>query len=152
MLSKASGAEGMVGGQVSDMEGEGKSLSLQELEYIHINKTGRMLIYSVLAGAELSNADAETKSKLSKFAHHIGLAFQIRDDILDLEGTVDQIGKPVGSDTENDKSTYPSLLSLGGAKEELNRHIREAKQALSAAGLDSVLLNEITDLIGLRTS
>ncbi len=152
MLSNAAGAEGMVGGQVSDMEGEGKNLSLEELEYIHINKTGRMLVYSVLAGAEIANADAETKTKLSKFAHHIGLAFQIRDDILDLEGTVDQIGKPVGSDTENEKSTYPSLLSLSGAKQELDRHIRAAKQALSSTGLDSILLNEITDLIGLRTS
>ncbi|WP_121613953.1 polyprenyl synthetase family protein [Mesobacillus foraminis] len=152
MLSNAAGAEGMVGGQVSDMEGEGKNLSLEELEYIHINKTGRMLVYSVLAGAEIANADAETKTKLSNFAHHIGLAFQIRDDILDLEGTVDQIGKPVGSDTENEKSTYPSLLSLSGAKQELDRHIRAAKQALSSTGLDSILLNEITDLIGLRTS
>lgn len=152
MLSNASGAEGMVGGQVADMEGEGKILSLEELEYIHVNKTGRMLSYSVLAGAVLADADEETKRKLSLFAHHIGLAFQIRDDILDLEGTVDQIGKPVGSDTENEKNTYPSLLSLDGAKSELERHITKAKQALSATGLDSATLNEITDLICLRTS
>jgi geranylgeranyl diphosphate synthase, type II len=151
-LSEAAGAEGMVGGQVADMEGEGEKLTLKELEYIHINKTGRLLGYSVLAGAEMAQANESVKEKLSDFAHHIGLAFQIRDDILDLEGTEEQIGKPVGSDTENEKSTYPSLLSLEGAKKALTEHISQAKQALSTTGLDTTLLEYITDLIGLRNS
>ncbi|XKG63079.1 polyprenyl synthetase family protein [Mesobacillus maritimus] len=151
-LSKAAGAEGMVGGQVADMEGEGEKLTLKELEYIHINKTGRLLAYSVLAGAEIAQANQSVKDKLSQFAHHIGLAFQIRDDILDLEGTEEQIGKPIGSDTENEKNTYPSLLSLEGAKKALTEHISQAKQALSTTGLDTTLLEQITDLIGLRNS
>jgi geranylgeranyl diphosphate synthase, type II len=151
-LSEAAGAEGMVGGQVADMEGEGKKLTLKELEYIHINKTGRLLAYSVLAGAEIAQADQSVKGKLSKFAHHIGLAFQIRDDILDLEGTEEVVGKPIGSDTENDKSTYPSLLSLKGAKKALTEHISLAKQSLTTTGLDTTLLEQITDLIGLRNS
>jgi geranylgeranyl diphosphate synthase, type II len=151
-LSEAAGAEGMVGGQVADMEGEGKKLTLKELEYIHVNKTGRLFAYSVLAGAEIAQANQSVKEKLSEFAHHIGLAFQIRDDILDLEGTEEQIGKPVGSDTENEKSTYPSLLSLEGAKQALAEHISQAKQALSTTGLDTTLLEQITDLIGLRNS
>ena len=151
-LSEAAGAEGMVGGQVADMEGEGKKLTLNELEYIHINKTGRLLAYSVLAGAEIAQADNSVKEKLSKFAHHIGLAFQIRDDILDLEGTEEVVGKPIGSDTGNDKNTYPSLLSLDGAKKALTEHINLAKQSLTTTGLDTILLEQITDLIGLRNS
>ncbi len=151
-LAEAAGAEGMVGGQVADMEGEGKKLTIQELEYIHINKTGRLLAFSILAGAELAHADQTVKEKLYEFAHHIGLAFQIRDDILDIEGTEENIGKPIGSDTENEKSTYPSLLSLEGAKKALTDHICKAKQVLSTTGLDTTLLEEITDLIGLRNS
>ncbi|WP_246629048.1 polyprenyl synthetase family protein [Mesobacillus maritimus] len=151
-LSEAAGAEGMVGGQVADMEGEGKKLTLKELEYIHINKTGRLLAYSVLAGAEIAQADRSVKEKLSKFAHHIGLAFQIRDDILDLEGTEEVVGKPIGSDTGNDKNTYPSLLSLDGAKKALTEHIELAKQSLTTTELDTTLLEQITDLIGLRNS
>lgn len=151
-LSEASGAEGMVGGQVADMEGEGKQLSLKELQYIHVNKTGRLLTYSVLAGAELAEANEQVKDKLQAFAYHIGLAFQIRDDILDLEGTVEQIGKPVGSDTDNDKSTYPSLLTLEGAKKALQNHIDHAKQELLTTNLNTTILEQITDLIGLRNS
>jgi geranylgeranyl diphosphate synthase, type II len=151
-LSEAAGAEGMVGGQVADMEGEGVELTIKQLEYIHINKTGRLLAYSILAGAEIAQANQSVKGKLSDFAYHIGLAFQIRDDILDLEGTEEQIGKPIGSDTENKKSTYPSLLSLEGAKIALTEHISQAKQALSTTGLDTALLEQITDLIGLRNS
>lgn len=152
LLSEAAGAEGMVGGQVADMEGEGKKLTLKELEYIHINKTGRLLTFSVLAGAEIAHADHAVKEKLYEFAHHIGLAFQIRDDILDIEGNEEKIGKPIGSDTENEKNTYPSLLSLEGAKKSLTEHISKAKQALSTTGLDTTLLEQITDLIGLRNS
>jgi len=152
LLSEAAGAEGMVGGQVADMEGEGKKLTLKELEYIHINKTGRLLTFSVLAGAEIAQADHAVKEKLYEFAHHIGLAFQIRDDILDIEGNEEKIGKPIGSDTENEKNTYPSLLSLEGAKKSLTEHISKAKQALSTTGLDTTLLEQITDLIGLRNS
>lgn len=149
-LSAAAGAHGMVGGQVADMEGENKKLTLEELEYIHINKTGKLLEYSIIAGAEIAGATAGQKEILSKFAYHIGLAFQIRDDILDLEGSEEMIGKPVGSDTANEKSTYPALLGLAGAKEALDYHLRNAKESLGNSGLDVGLLNQITDLIGLR--
>lgn len=149
-LAKAAGAEGMVGGQAADMEGEGKSLSLEQLEYIHVNKTGRLLEYSIIAGAEVAGASEQQKEVLAKFAYHIGLAFQIRDDILDLEGNEELIGKPVGSDTENEKSTYPALLGLDGAKDALAAHLRDAKEALAKTGLNVRVLSEITDLIGLR--
>lgn len=149
-LSKASGPEGMVGGQVADMEGEGKALSLEELEYIHRNKTGKLLGYSIVAGAILGDASEEQIAKLSLFADHLGLAFQIRDDILDIEGDAEKIGKPVGSDTDNDKVTYPSLLTMEGAKEKLEYHISEAQHLLSEMSLESDLLSQLCDLIAKR--
>jgi geranylgeranyl diphosphate synthase, type II len=149
-LAKAAGPEGMVGGQVADMEAEGKNLTLNELEYIHIHKTGKLLSYSVLAGAIIANANEETKALLTRFAYHLGLAFQIQDDILDLEGDQELIGKPVGSDEFNHKSTYPGLLTLDGAKEALQFHIREAKLNLEKTGLNIGILLEITDLIATR--
>lgn len=91
-LAKAAGPEGMVGGQVADMEAEGKRLTIDELEYIHKHKTGKLLEFAVLAGAILSDATEEQEEKLLTFAKYIGLAFQIRDDILDVEGTEEEIG------------------------------------------------------------
>jgi geranylgeranyl diphosphate synthase type II len=149
-LSKAAGAEGMVGGQVADIEAEGRSLKLKELENVHIHKTGKLLEFSVLAGAILSDADEMTKDHLSRFAHHLGIAFQIQDDILDLEGDQDIIGKPVGSDENKNKSTYPALLTIEGSKKALQNHIKEAKMYLEASQLDTKILEEITDLIASR--
>ena len=149
-MAKAAGAEGMVGGQTADMEGEKRQLSLDELEYVHIHKTGKLLEYSVIAGALIAGANREQLELLSAFACHLGLAFQIRDDILDLEGNEEVLGKPVGSDTANHKSTYPSLLTMEGAKEALQNHIFLAKQALSKTGLRTALLEEITDMVASR--
>lgn len=149
-LAKAIGTEGMVGGQVADMEGENKVLSLEELEYIHIHKTGKLLGYSVLAGAWLAQASVDQLDNLASFAHHLGLAFQIQDDILDVVGSQEIIGKPVGSDTANHKSTYPQLLSLEGAKKALTEQIKLSKQFLRQTGLNTGLLLEITDLIATR--
>lgn len=149
-LAKSAGAEGMVGGQVADMEGEDKQLTLSEMEYIHEHKTGKLLAASILSGAILAGATAEQRQHLRDFAYHLGLAFQIRDDILDIEGSVEVIGKPVGSDTANHKSTYPSLLTLQGAKEKLNQHIHLAHESLAETKLQTGLLNELTNLIANR--
>ncbi|WP_404352068.1 polyprenyl synthetase family protein [Sutcliffiella horikoshii] len=149
-LAKAAGPRGMVGGQVADMEGEGALLSLQDLEYIHRNKTGKLLGYSIVAGAILGDATEEQISKLEQFGDHLGLAFQIRDDILDIEGDASKIGKPVGSDTLNEKTTYPSLLTMNGAKEKLEYHINEAKHILADIPLESDLLVQLCDLIAKR--
>lgn len=150
VLSKAAGAEGMVGGQAADIKGEGKQLDLEDLEYIHVHKTGKLLECSVVSGAILANANEDTIQALSHFAYHLGLAFQIRDDILDLEGTEEIIGKPVGSDESKNKSTYPALLTMNGAKEALEYHISSAKEKLKETGLQTELLEEITDLIANR--
>ncbi|WP_285768869.1 polyprenyl synthetase family protein [Peribacillus sp. SI8-4] len=149
-IAKSAGVEGMVGGQVADMEGEGKQLTIQELEYIHEHKTGKLLTASVISGAILSGANEEQLQHLRNFSYHLGLAFQIRDDILDIEGSVELIGKPVGSDEGNHKSTYPSLLTLQGAKDKLEHHIGLAHASLSKTALETGLLNELTDLIANR--
>lgn len=134
-LAKAAGPEGMVGGQVADMEAEGKQLTIDELEYIHKHKTGKLLEFAVLAGSILSNATEEQEEKLLEFAKYIGLAFQIRDDILDVEGTEEEIGKPIGSDVSNEKSTYTTLFTVDRAKDILEETIAKAKDAISSLQL-----------------
>jgi geranylgeranyl diphosphate synthase type II len=150
LFAKAAGPEGMVGGQTSDMLGEGRALSLEELESIHVRKTGRLLACGVRAGAILSQANEGQLDLLDTYAHHLGLAFQIQDDILDIEGNQALMGKPLGSDIVNDKSTYPALLTLSGAKKKLSYHLNEAKTALLKAGFNTTLLMEIVDVIGTR--
>ncbi|MGM0751408.1 MAG: polyprenyl synthetase family protein [Bacillota bacterium] len=150
LLAKCAGPEGMVGGQVADIEGENKKLSVKELESIHEHKTGKLLTFSVLAGGIICDASEEQLELLKQFAYHIGLAFQIQDDILDIEGSEEIIGKPVGSDQSKHKSTYPSLLTIGGAKEKLHFHLNEALSKLDQMTIDSSLLTEIAQLIVAR--
>lgn len=150
LIAQAAGAEGMVGGQIADMEGEEKQLSLKELEYIHEHKTGKLLSASVLSGAILAGADTKQLALLELFSYHLGLAFQIRDDILDVEGDESVIGKPVGSDEGNQKSTYPALLTMDGAKQKLANHIDQALLALEKTGIDTEVLISLTNLIANR--
>ncbi|GGG18174.1 farnesyl diphosphate synthase [Lysinibacillus alkalisoli] len=147
LFSEAAGAEGMVGGQVLDIEGEQKQLTLAELEQVHIHKTGALLRFGIEAGAILADATAEERSHLVDFAYHIGLAFQIKDDILDVEGTTEELGKTAGKDEASDKSTYPALLTLAGAKEKLIEHYEAALQALAQINKDAVVLEELTNYI-----
>ncbi|MDG5788686.1 polyprenyl synthetase family protein [Evansella sp. AB-P1] len=151
-ISKAAGPSGMVGGQVEDILGEKKALSVEELEEIHHRKTGDLLAVSVESGAILAGINNESeRSSLHLFAKHLGLAFQIKDDILDIEGDEQLLGKPVGSDLENDKSTYPKLLGIEGAKEKLSFHIEKAKKYLYETTMDHTLLLELTNYIHTRT-
>ena len=149
-LAKAAGPEGMVGGQVADLEGENKDLTINQLEYIHSHKTGKLLSFCIKVGAILADADSDTIKKLEKFAFHIGLAFQIRDDILDIEGTMEELGKNIGSDIEKQKNTYPSLLTLTGAKKKLDEQLTEAEDILNTLSIDTEQLRFITDIIGKR--
>jgi farnesyl-diphosphate synthase (EC 2.5.1.10) len=149
-LAKAAGPEGMVAGQVADLEGENRTLTLEELEYIHTRKTGRLIGFSVLAGALLAGAEQPLLKQLRRFAGHIGLAFQIRDDILDVEGSTETIGKTAGKDQAQKKSTYPSLLSLSGAKDQLQNQIREALVILHGLPLNTKRLEQLTLIIGNR--
>ncbi|WP_432707041.1 polyprenyl synthetase family protein [Gottfriedia acidiceleris] len=150
-LAIAAGPEGMVAGQVADMEGESKELSGEELQYIHERKTGKMLMYPVIAGAIISKATAEQLSHLTQFAYKLGIAFQIQDDILDVIGDEEVLGKPVGSDVENDKTTYVKLYSVEGAKERLHTFITEAKQHVRACGIKDDYLISICDFVENRS-
>ncbi|MBZ5201364.1 polyprenyl synthetase family protein [Planomicrobium chinense] len=147
LMSVSAGAEGMVGGQVLDIEGEEKKLTLEELEQVHRLKTGALLTYSILAGAILGKATPEEMLALSRFGEHLGLAFQIQDDILDVTGTSQELGKTAGKDESSEKSTYPSLLTLPKAKEKLDYHAAEALQAIQGLGGQKGLLEELTALI-----
>lgn len=151
LLAQCAGPEGMVGGQVTDIEGENKALAIDELENIHHRKTGKLLSFAVMAGAIIGGAGKDQIRSFQRFSYHLGLGFQISDDILDVEGDEDLLGKPVGSDTGKHKSTYPSLLSMDGAKKQLRHHIDEAKSALRETELSTGLLEQITDLIAVRT-
>lgn len=152
LLSVAAGAEGMVGGQVLDMDGEKRLLNLQELETVHVNKTGALLRFSIEAGAVLANASISDREALVEYAHHIGLAFQIQDDILDIEGTSEQLGKTAGKDVASDKSTYPALLTLDGAKQKLDEHYELAIEALQKIDIDTTLLRQFAQYIVRRSN
>ena len=147
LLSVAAGAEGMVGGQVLDVEGEKRQLNLAELEHVHVNKTGALLRFSIESGAVLADASSEERAILIEYAHHIGLAFQIQDDILDIEGTTEELGKTAGKDVASDKSTYPAILTLEGAKEKLDDHYHYAIEALDKINFDTSLLREFAAYI-----
>lgn len=147
LLSVAAGAEGMVGGQVLDMEGEQRQLNLAELEQVHVNKTGALLRFSIEAGAVLADVSEQDRATLKEYAHHIGLAFQIQDDILDIEGTTEELGKTAGKDVASDKSTYPALLTLEGAKEKLAEHYQHAINALDQLPIDVSLLRDFAAYI-----
>ncbi|WP_458412550.1 polyprenyl synthetase family protein [Schinkia sp. CFF1] len=147
MLAHAAGPSGMVGGQVADLLGENKNLTVAELEYIHEHKTGKLLRFPVVAGAIIAGASKEQQECLDQFAKHLGLAFQIKDDILDIEGNEEKLGKHVGSDEEKAKSTYPKLLTLHGAKEKCQDHLQQAKVWLDKADINKALLLEIADYI-----
>ncbi|MFP7170985.1 polyprenyl synthetase family protein [Terribacillus halophilus] len=151
-LSEAAGATGMIAGQALDMEAEGKESLLHELEQIHILKTGKLLTYAIVAGAFLAGAKQETLELMKQFGMYIGLIFQIQDDILDVTGDESVIGKPVGSDEANKKSTYPKLLGLEGAKEQMEKYVDLAHQCLEQAIIKSSRLHELTVYLSRRTS
>ncbi|MBC2092897.1 polyprenyl synthetase family protein [Listeria seeligeri] len=149
-ISFSSGAEGMVGGQQADMEAENKQVTLAELTSIHARKTGELLIFAVTSAAKIAEASIEQTKRLRIFAENIGVGFQISDDILDVIGDETKMGKKTGVDAFMNKSTYPGLLTLDGAKSALNEHVSIAKSALSGHGFDDDILIKLADLIALR--
>ncbi len=149
-LAEASGPLGMVGGQVADMEGEGKIMGLPEIESIHSHKTGALITASIRMGALLAEASEEELIALSHYGQALGLAFQIKDDILDIEGDAQVIGKPVKSDLKQEKATYPALLGLEGAKNYLREKVKEAQAALQILDRHGVFLYEMADYVEKR--
>lgn len=147
-FSEAAGSAGMVGGQLDDMLAEKRSgVTLSTLQSIHERKTGALLVYALEAGAILSDASTADREALVRFGKHLGVAFQIQDDILDVEGDETLIGKRVGSDEGNDKTTYPKLLGLDGAKEALEQEVTESEAALAELSVDAPRLRELLDFV-----
>lgn len=130
LLSDASGTAGMVAGQVLDMEGEGASLNLDQLQVIHANKTGRLLAYPFQAAGILLELEPAVATLLEEIGLHLGLAFQIRDDILDVTADFASLGKTPQKDLQAEKSTYPALLSLDGAQAYLDRELNACEDLL----------------------
>ena len=115
-IAKGAGCTGMIAGQVADVESEGKACSPEMLDYIHLNKTAALITAAVRAGAMLGNADKKMLDDLTDYAEAIGLAFQIQDDMLDVTGTVEELGKNVGMDKELSKTTYPAVHGMDASK------------------------------------
>lgn len=130
LLSDASGTAGMVAGQVLDMEGEGASLTLDQLQVIHANKTGRLLAYPFQAAGILLELKPAVATLLEEIGLHLGLAFQIRDDILDVTADFASLGKTPQKDLQAEKSTYPALLGLDGAQAYLDRELDACEDLL----------------------
>ncbi len=158
-LAKAAGPKGMVAGQTEDIEGENQQLSLELLKSVHEKKTGELLKFSVYAGGLIADAPSTVTILLDEFATHFGLAFQILDDILDVVGDSKKLGKETGMDATLNKSTYPGLLSLEGAKTALENELTNARKNLVqieeyykqiSSPFDSQLLSEMLDLLQLQ--
>lgn len=148
LLAKASGGQGMVAGQMDDIAYEGQTLSLEQLQAVHEKKTGALLTYSLVAGLILTNR-MQYLSIVEHLGYHLGLAFQIRDDILDVVGTTESLGKEVHRDEALDKNTYPKLLGLPGSYQALNSELDDATRDLSYLTEKATALQEIIEKLRL---
>ena len=143
-IAEAAGAEGMIGGQVVDIINEGKKISEEELRYMHMKKTGALIKVSIVAGAILGNASEEEIELLEKFGENLGLAFQIKDDILDVIGNTEKLGKKVLSDEENDKTNFISMHGLDYCIKECERLTNESINILDSLSVNTEALKILT--------
>jgi len=148
----AAGAAGMIGGQVVDIESEGKEISYPELEYIHTHKTGRLILASVRCGAILGGATEAQLQAFTDYAEASGLAFQILDDILDVEGSPQDMGKALGGDAEKGKATYPSVIGMAESKARADELMDSAMKALDGFDEKAEPLRRIASYIISRKS
>ena len=130
-IAKGAGCRGMVAGQVSDIEGEDSDISGEMLEYIHINKTGALIKAAIRAGLHMGDADSEMMERMDQYAENLGLSFQIADDILDVVGNADEMGKNVGQDQKDNKNTYTSIFGLDAAYRKLDELSQSALDAIA---------------------
>jgi geranylgeranyl diphosphate synthase type II len=152
-IGRCAGSRGMIGGQVVDMESEGKpEIDFATVQYIHTRKTGALIKASIRAGALLGGANPASEKALIKYGEAVGLAFQIADDILDIEGTTEEIGKDAGSDQERGKATYPSIIGLAESKRRAVELVDVALEALAGFDDKADPLREIATYIVKRKS
>jgi geranylgeranyl pyrophosphate synthase len=147
LLSQGAGASGMVAGQAIDLASVGKDVDLQHLERMHAHKTGALIRISVLMGAVCGEPSADTLQHLTTYSNAIGLAFQVQDDILDIESDTATLGKQQGADVALNKPTYPALLGLDGAKDKAEQLRQQALEALKNLAGDTSALEQLAEYI-----
>ncbi|MGM9567744.1 MAG: polyprenyl synthetase family protein [Clostridia bacterium] len=145
LTAENAGINGMVRGQTKDIQAEGKSLTLDELRSVHYDKTGALIRLSVMAAGILAGVGEDDLKALMNYGDRLGLAFQIIDDILDHESTFEELGKPIGSDEENNKTTYITLLGVEGAKKAAEDAAKEADRWAEKLSVDGTVLKELCD-------
>lgn len=150
-ISKGAGVRGMVAGQVADIEAEGHACSREMLDYIHINKTAALLVAAIRAGAYIGGASQEMIADLTTYGENLGLLFQITDDILDVVGDAEEMGKATGADAKLEKSTYVSVYSLEDTKLKAKQLADAAKKAVASYGENAEFFNNLVDTILVRT-
>ena len=151
-IVKGAGVTGMVAGQIADVEAENKRCSKELLDYIHSTKTADMIISAVRAGARLGSCSEQELENLTVYAENLGLAFQVCDDILDVEGDEELLGKEVGHDEANSKATYPALYGLDESKRKLRELTDAAKDALAEYYDNAELFVELAEMLATRVS
>lgn len=151
-LMRAGGAGGMIGGQLLDLEGEGKPLTLTELEQMHRGKTGALVRAAALLGGVAAGADEPAVEALARYGNDLGLAFQIADDVLDVTGTTEVLGKTAGRDVALGKSTYPALLGIEGATRRAEALVKDGCEALAHFDLLTPLLEQMAHFVVRRSS
>ena len=146
-VAALAGTDGMVLGQSDDILGEGRVLTLPELQTIHRRKTGALITLSLQSGAILAGAGQADVELLAAYGYALGAAFQITDDILDVEGSFEELGKPIGSDVAQQKTTYVSLLGVEGARAQAEEAVQAAKEAAAALSVDAVILDFLAESV-----
>jgi len=149
-IAMAAGSKGMVGGQVVDMLHEDREVDLPTLQYLHTHKTGALIRGCLRVGGMLASAGSEQLDALTRYGERIGLAFQIVDDILDLEGNLEALGKQAGSDLRKNKATFPALLGIEESRRWAHRLVSEAQQSLVVFGDRGATLGAIADFVVMR--
>lgn len=145
VLARKAGVYGMIGGQTADIQAEeAEQVSMEQLLFIHEHKTAALIQAAMMAGAILAGANEQQIRQMERCAYNIGIAFQIQDDILDVTGTMEELGKPIGSDEKNHKQTYVTIRGVEASAREVERLSREAMEILSSVEGDSGFLRELT--------
>ncbi len=150
LLARAAGAQGMIAGQVIDLESENRDVDLATVEYMHIRKTGALISASLEIGAVVAGGTPEDIQSLQRYGRHLGLAFQITDDLLDIEGDPAVMGKPAGSDEAKNKKTYPALIGMARSREMAREHVERAVQALDGYGYEAEPLRAVARYLLVR--
>ena len=152
VLARALGTSGMIGGQIVDIESEGRQVDLSTVDYIHYHKTAALIEASLVIGALLAHASEKDVKIVEEFGHTIGLAFQVVDDILDIVSTTEQLGKDAGSDLENGKATYPSIIGLEASKQKALELYHDSLSSLDQLSCDTSVLRAIAAFIITRVN